>query len=189
MESNRFFTVSIVFVNSFEKKEEEHRMYKICLEKLTKSPYLFNSCDSESIQLLASQLKSRKVPCCSSVINCLKCYVESEFPIVESKIPGLRPIGIIALKRKSHLTDLESNIEHYNEDKDEYDVGLLERVEGELQFQEEADIFNTPKIEMLASINMKSHLKKYNIVCLFDIEFPYTKQFFMKLTDQMHIME
>ncbi|PKY44010.1 hypothetical protein RhiirA4_399423 [Rhizophagus irregularis] len=32
--------------------------------------------------------------------------------------------------------------------------------------------------EMLASLNTKSHLESYNIVCLFDIEFPYTKQLY-----------
>ncbi|CAG8661780.1 9348_t:CDS:10 [Funneliformis mosseae] len=54
----------------------------------------------------------------------------------------------------------------------------------------EVDIFNTPKIEVLASINTKSHLENYNIVCLFDIEFPYTKQLFMKLsTDQIRMMK
>ncbi|CAG8626226.1 2643_t:CDS:1, partial [Paraglomus brasilianum] len=58
------------------------------------------------------------------------------------------------LKRKSHpsqpenrnkkfATDLrdqaESNIEYNDEDRDEYDAGLLERVE-EAQLQEKADI-------------------------------------------------
>ena len=60
-----------------------------------------------------------------------------------------------SLKRKSHpsqpenrnkkfTTDLrdqaESNIEYNDEDRDEYDAGLLERVEEEAQLQEKADI-------------------------------------------------
>jgi hypothetical protein len=78
----------------------------------------------------------------------------------------------------------------------------------------EVGIFNTPKIEVilisivlpmrfyhllelsvnfgqvLASLNTKSRLENYNIVCLFDIEFPYTKQLFLKLsTDQVRMMK
>lgn len=50
-----FLQWGIVFIESFGKKEEEHRTYRICLEKLFESPHLLNSCDSESVQQLASQ--------------------------------------------------------------------------------------------------------------------------------------
>ncbi|CAI2193073.1 15550_t:CDS:10, partial [Funneliformis geosporum] len=82
--------------------------------------------------------------------------------------------------------------------KTDYNEGrILKRIfESEEDNQElhseffQAESFNFPKIEVLASLNTKSHLEKYNIVCLFDIEFPYTKQLFMKLsTEQMRIME
>ncbi|CAG8621688.1 9446_t:CDS:10 [Rhizophagus irregularis] len=64
------------------------------------------------------------------------------------------------------------------------------QVDNQETFTSEVDIFKTPKIEMLASLNTKSHLESYNIVCLFDIEFPYTKQLFMKLsTNQVRTMK
>ncbi|CAG8801879.1 19665_t:CDS:2 [Gigaspora margarita] len=94
MEPDRFFIVEHSVCERFRKKEEEHRTYKICLEQLTQSPHLLKSHDSKPVQRLASlslkSLESRKVPCYSLVTNCLKCYVESESPIVESKVPGLQ---------------------------------------------------------------------------------------------------
>ena len=35
--------------------------------------------------------------------------------------------------------------------------------------------------QLLESLETKSHLEDYNIICLFDVEFPYTKQLFKKL--------
>ncbi|GBC18909.1 uncharacterized protein OCT59_015244 [Rhizophagus irregularis] len=37
-------------------------------------------------------------------------------------------------------------------------------------------LFSTPKVEILANFETKSHLERYNIICLFDIEFTYTKK-------------
>lgn len=50
-----FLQWGIVYIESFGKKEEEHRTYKICLEKLVESPHLINSHDSETVQKMASQ--------------------------------------------------------------------------------------------------------------------------------------
>ncbi|CAJ0900818.1 16656_t:CDS:2 [Entrophospora sp. SA101] len=62
---------------------------------------------------------------------------------------------------------------------------LVERV------QEEVDIFSAQRIEselgqLLESLETKSHLENYNIICLFNVEFSYMKQLFKKLPmDQM----
>ncbi|CAG8654726.1 4377_t:CDS:10 [Funneliformis caledonium] len=51
------------------------------------------------------------------------------------------------------------------------------------------NIFNTPKDEfdqILANLETKSHLERYNVICLFDVEFPYSKKLFTVLsTGQM----
>ncbi|CAB4382069.1 unnamed protein product [Rhizophagus irregularis] len=59
-----------------------------------------------------------------------------------------------------------------------------ERISGDQEHfsQAEADIIDFPKIEILVSLETKSHLENYNIICLFDVEFPYTKKIFMTLS-------
>ncbi|RHZ78182.1 hypothetical protein Glove_166g132 [Diversispora epigaea] len=52
------------------------------------------------------------------------------------------------------------------------------------------DIIQAPKIEVLKEFETKSRLEKYNIFCLFDVEFHYTNQLFAKLsTDQMNTIK
>ncbi|CAG8705420.1 8140_t:CDS:10 [Gigaspora rosea] len=47
-----------------------------------------------------------------------------------------------------------------------------------------------PKVEMLKGLETKTRLEKYNIFCLFDVEFPYTKQLFKKLsTEQVNAIK
>ncbi|CAG8636599.1 4827_t:CDS:2, partial [Funneliformis caledonium] len=50
-----FLQWSIVFVKDFEKKDEEHRVYKICLEQLHRNPHFLNSRDRNFVQQLTSQ--------------------------------------------------------------------------------------------------------------------------------------
>ncbi|PKY60649.1 hypothetical protein RhiirA4_431278 [Rhizophagus irregularis] len=59
-----------------------------------------------------------------------------------------------------------------------------ERISGDQEHfsKAEADIIDFPKIEILASLETKSHLENYNIICFFDVEFPYTKKIFMTLS-------
>ncbi|CAJ0900890.1 16665_t:CDS:2 [Entrophospora sp. SA101] len=99
---------------------------------------------------------------------------------------------IIALKRKSHPSQSESRnkrttIDLNNQSESDSEWYYEDSVESESvkelhsEFpREEVDIFNAPKIET------KLCLKNSNIICLFDVEFPYTKQPFKKLPmDQM----
>ncbi|CAJ0745602.1 16991_t:CDS:2 [Entrophospora sp. SA101] len=88
-------------------------------------------------------------------------------------------ISHIPLKTTIDLSDQsESDSGLYYED-------LVERV------QEEVDIFSAQRIEselgqLLESLETKSHLENYNIICLFNVEFSYMKQLFKKLPmDQM----
>ena len=44
--------------------------------------------------------------------------------------------------------------------------------------------------QILTSLRTKSHLENYNILCLFDVEFPYTRKLFETLsTDQVGMLK
>src|SRR5688572_29768343 len=49
-----FLQWSIVFAKSFEDKQDEHLLYKVCLEKLRLKPQLLKSCSSELVEKLVS---------------------------------------------------------------------------------------------------------------------------------------
>ena len=49
-----FLNWSIVFANNFGNKQDEHLLYKICLEKLRLNPQLLKSCSSELVENLVS---------------------------------------------------------------------------------------------------------------------------------------
>ena len=49
-----FLQWSIVFAKSFGDKQNEHLLYKVCLEKLHLKPQLLKSCNSELIEKLVS---------------------------------------------------------------------------------------------------------------------------------------
>ncbi|CAI2190278.1 777_t:CDS:2 [Funneliformis geosporum] len=70
-----FLQWSIVYAKDFNEKQDEHLLYKICLEKLSINPQLIETNDSNEsiiIKQLALQYSldaSREVSCYSSVIN------------------------------------------------------------------------------------------------------------------------
>ncbi|CAG8448391.1 11426_t:CDS:2, partial [Acaulospora colombiana] len=47
-------TMSIAFAEDFGDKQDEHLLYKVCLEKLRLKPQLFKSRDGELVQQLVS---------------------------------------------------------------------------------------------------------------------------------------
>ncbi|RIA90132.1 hypothetical protein C1645_823764 [Glomus cerebriforme] len=78
--------------------------------------------------------------------------------------------------------------------KDEDDDPSISHLEKSHNGQDSLDI-DISKIEcesgqILTSLRMKSHLENYNILCLFDVEFPYTKKLFEILsTDQVGMLK
>ncbi|CAG8745754.1 17313_t:CDS:2 [Cetraspora pellucida] len=49
-----FLNWSIAYANSFGSKQDEHLLYKICLEKISLNPQLLKSCSSELVKKLVS---------------------------------------------------------------------------------------------------------------------------------------
>src|SRR6266542_1038015 len=62
-----FLNWSIVFANNFGNKQDEHLLYKICLEKLRLNPQLLKSCSSELVENLVSD-------CINSFEVCFFCF-------------------------------------------------------------------------------------------------------------------
>ncbi|GET03382.1 C2H2-type zinc finger transcription factor [Rhizophagus clarus] len=50
-----FLQWSIVYANEFGEKQDEHLLYKICLEQLSRNPQLLETSDDKSVTQLASQ--------------------------------------------------------------------------------------------------------------------------------------
>ncbi len=50
-----FLQWGIVYANDFGEKQDEHLLYKICLEQLSRNPQLLETSDNKSVTQLVSQ--------------------------------------------------------------------------------------------------------------------------------------
>ncbi|RHZ81502.1 hypothetical protein Glove_120g6 [Diversispora epigaea] len=218
---------SIVSVSDFGKKEEEHRIYIICLEEIAQSPELLETRNAESIKKLASRcLKSlereKKLPevrafwrSKTSVMKTLKkastlnsnniinrmldLHRDFNEALSNTTRQNIKPaLGKKRTKNEAEFdTDSsdtisdDNNEENFGAPEMEEEVTLLHKrrreVSRDLLYPQSEEV---PKIEVLERLETKSRLEKYNIFCLFDIEFHYTKQLFTKLsTDRMNAIK
>ncbi|GES92101.1 hypothetical protein GLOIN_2v1481233 [Rhizophagus clarus] len=92
-----------------------------------------------------------------------------------------RPVSVLLkeVKKVKQSTKYKRRQQRSNEwtDEEAFDAS-------EDEDQVSLNIFNTPKVEILANFETKSHLERYNIICLFDIEFSYTKKLFTLLSTE-----
>ncbi|CAG8795507.1 4459_t:CDS:2, partial [Gigaspora margarita] len=210
-----FLHWSIVFISNFGKKEEEHRRYKICLEQLAKGPELLKSHNNQSAQKLALRCLESYEDRVLGFAECTLLWLRPKFNVVETlqRASTLNSLNIInrMVDLHSDFNDALTNATRENiepEDIDEPGIEMVFKIlavfilsksaldnrELYSEFpQSEVNlsyIVQVPKVEMLKGLETKTRLEKYNIFCLFDVEFPYTKQLFKKLsTEQVNAIK
>ncbi|CAG8530214.1 8051_t:CDS:10 [Funneliformis caledonium] len=153
------------------KVEEKFRRKEIRQEERD----LENSFDKNGRELLKRSGDFNTLELSSRYMERTKELCEGESVISEQHHYGLRKKQKVDYNEERILERISQSEESQTDDHSEFS---------------QVESLNPPKIEALASLSTKSHLENYNIVCLFDIGFPYTKQLFMKLSrNQMRIME